>query len=157
MILEGTILRGRSFDPIEGRVVVEDGQITAIEEAAARSDDVILPAFVNAHTHLGDSIAKEAGQGLSLEELVAPPDGLKHRLLAEASQDEIAAAIERSLSFMQAGGTGACIEFREGGLDGVRAIQDAKQGLDIEPVVLGRESIEAMEAADGFGASGAED
>ncbi|MFT4923753.1 MAG: cytosine/adenosine deaminase-related metal-dependent hydrolase, partial [Haloarculaceae archaeon] len=42
-------------------------------------------------------------------------------------------------------------------LDGVRAIQDAKQGLDIEPVVLGRESIEAMEAADGFGASGAED
>jgi cytosine/adenosine deaminase-related metal-dependent hydrolase len=159
MLLEGTILRGREFEPIEGRVVVEEGEIVAIEEGEARSDDIILPAFVNAHTHIGDSIAKEAGGGLSLDELVAPPDGLKHQLLRAASRAEKVDAMRRSLQFMQDGGTTACIEFREGGVSGVEAIEEAAHGLDIEPVILGREEVAAMEldAAAGFGASGARD
>lgn len=157
MILEGTVLRGRKFEPIEGRVIVEDGEIRDIEQHETYSEDVILPAFVNAHTHIGDSIAKESGDGLSLEELVAPPDGLKHRLLAEAGRDELVAAMERTLTFMQSAGTGAFVEFREGGLEGVRAIESALDGIDIESVLLGRETVEAMQAADGFGASGAND
>ena len=157
MLLEGTILRGRSFEPVEGRVVVEDGQIVAIEEGTARSDDIILPAFVNAHTHVGDSIAKEAGEGLTLEELVAPPDGLKHRLLAEATTEEMVAAIERTLAFMVESGTGSFVDFREGGVDGVEVLQRATEGFDIESVILGRETTEAMQRGDGFGASGAND
>jgi cytosine/adenosine deaminase-related metal-dependent hydrolase len=154
---EGTILRGREFEPVEGRVVVEDGAIAAIEEASTHSDDIVLPAFVNAHTHIGDSIAKEAGGGLSLEELVAPPDGLKHRLLRAASREEKVVAMRRSLQFMVDSGTASCIEFREGGVEGVDAFEQAAQGLDIDPVLLGRETVEAMEASDGFGASGASD
>jgi cytosine/adenosine deaminase-related metal-dependent hydrolase len=157
MILEGTILRGRDFDPVEGRVVVEDGTITAVEEASVDSTDIVLPAFVNAHTHIGDSIAKEAGAGLSLDDLVAPPDGLKHRLLRQASAEEKVSAMRRSLQYMQAGGQAAFLEFREGGVDGVDAIDRALDGLDIEGVVLGRETAEAMEVSDGFGASGARD
>ncbi|EMA21215.1 amidohydrolase family protein [Haloarcula amylolytica] len=157
MILEGTILTGRSFEAVEGRVVVEDGEIAAVEETAVDSDDIVVPAFVNAHTHIGDSIAKEAGEGLSLEELVAPPDGLKHRLLRDASRDELVAAMARTLSFMEQSGTGAFIEFREGGVEGVRAIQDALAGSDLDSVILGRETTDAMELADGFGASGAND
>ncbi len=157
MILQGTILTGRSFEAIEGRVVVENGQIAAVEETAVDSDDIVVPAFVNAHTHIGDSIAKEAGEGLSLEELVAPPDGLKHRLLRDASRDELVAAMARTLSFMEQSGTGAFIEFREGGVEGVRAIQDALAGSDLDSVILGRETTDAMELADGFGASGAND
>jgi len=157
MELEGIVLRGRSFDPVEGRVVIEDGEIVAVEETSTDSDDVILPAFVNAHTHLGDSIAKEAGGGLTLEELVAPPDGLKHRLLDAADRDELVAGMRRSLRFMRSTGTGTCIEFREGGVEGVEQLQDAADGLDVEPVILGRETTDAMEASDGFGASGAND
>jgi len=157
MRLEGTILRGRSFEPVEGRVIIEDGAIATVEEAAVDSSDIILPAFVNAHTHIGDSIAKEAGEGLTLEELVAPPDGLKHRLLAAASHGELVAAMRRTMGFMERAGTAAFIEFREGGVEGVRAIEEAGEGFDVEPVVLGRESAAAMEAADGFGASGAAD
>ncbi|SEO68512.1 Cytosine/adenosine deaminase [Halogranum amylolyticum] len=157
MILEGTVLRGRDFEPVEGRVVVEDGTVVDVEEATVDSTDIVLPAFVNAHTHIGDSIAKEAGAGLSLDELVAPPDGLKHRLLRQASAEEMIAAMRRSLQYMQAGGQAAFVEFREGGVDGVDAIRRALDGLDVEGVVLGRETPEAMEAADGFGASGARD
>jgi cytosine/adenosine deaminase-related metal-dependent hydrolase len=157
MIVEGTVLRGRELEPVEGRVVVEEGEIRAVEECQTYSDSVILPAFVNAHTHIGDSIAKEAGAGLSLDELVAPPDGLKHRLLRAADRAELVEGMRRSLKLMQRGGTAACVEFREGGVEGVEAIREAAAGLDLEPVILGRETEDAMHASDGFGASGARD
>jgi cytosine/adenosine deaminase-related metal-dependent hydrolase len=160
----GVVLRGRELEPIEGRVVVEDGRVAAVEEAGSgevggASDRIVLPAFVNAHTHLGDSIAKEAGAGLTLDELVAPPDGLKHRLLRAADREELVGAMARSLRVMAAGGTGSFVEFREGGVDGVAAVRDALAAVEHppRPVVLGRESRAAMEAADGFGASGARD
>lgn len=155
--LSGTILLGREFDPVDGHVVIENGTIAAIEEGPTDSTDLILPAFVNAHTHIGDSIAKEAGRGMTLDELVAPPDGLKHRLLREASEEELVVAMRRSLRYMQSSGTGAFVEFREGGVEGVRVLSQAMEGLEIDSVVLGRESAEAMEASDGFGASGARD
>ena len=157
MILEGTILRGPSFEPVEGRVVVEAGTITAVEEEAVESTDIVVPAFVNAHTHVGDSIAKEAGAGLDLEELVAPPDGLKHRLLRTAAPERLVEAMRHSLRFMESTGTAAFLDFREGGVEGVKALEQAVSGLDIEAVVLGRETVEAMERGDGFGASGAAD
>ncbi|GAA0454975.1 amidohydrolase family protein [Halococcus dombrowskii] len=157
MEIEGTILRGHEFEPIEGRIVVEDGRIEAIEETTTDVDRIVSPAFVNAHTHIGDSIAKEAGGGLNLDELVAPPDGLKHRLLREASHEELVAAMERTIQFMHDGGTAAFCEFREGGVDGVRAIEDALTDVPVDATVLGRESIAAMDASDGFGASGARD
>ncbi len=153
----GTILRGREFEPIEGRIVVEDGRIAAIEETPVESSDIIVPAFVNAHTHIGDSIAKEAGGGLSLQELVAPPDGLKHRLLRAASREELVTAMRQSLEYMQRGGTAACLDFREGDVDGVRMLEDAATGLDVDALAFARGSIDAMHAGDGFGASGAND
>lgn len=157
MIVEGTVLRGPDFDPVEGRVVLSDGRIEAVEEAPVESDSIILPAFVNAHTHLGDSIAKEAGAGLSLEKLVAPPDGLKHRLLRTASRERMVEAMHRSMKFMIATGTGAFIDFREGGIDGLEALVEAAGSLAIEPIILGRDEPGVIERSNGYGASGAAD
>ena len=164
MHLEGTVLVGRSFEPVEGRVVVADGEIVRVEARETDSDDVILPTFVNAHTHIGDSIAKEAGEGLSLDELVAPPDGLKHRLLRAANREETVAAMARTLRYMESTGTGTFLEFREGGVDGVAALRDALAGASVEfdergidPVVFGRGAPAVLDVADGFGASGARD
>ena len=164
MHLEGTILVGTDFEPVEGRVVVADGEIVRIEEEAVDGDDVILPAFVNAHTHIGDSIAKEAGEGLSLDELVAPPDGLKHRLLRSTSHAEKVAAMARTLRYMESTGTGTFIEFREGGIPGIAALRDALagEGVDfegrlIDAVALGRDDPDVLSVADGYGASGARD
>ena len=164
MHLEGTVLTGPEFEPVEGRVVVADGEIVRIEEREVDGDGVILPAFVNAHTHIGDSIAKEAGEGLSLDALVAPPDGLKHRLLRAASHEEKVAAMARTLRYMESTGTGTFLEFREGGVEGVAALRDAVAGEGvefgaraIEPVVFGRDDPDVLSVADGYGASGARD
>ncbi|ELZ05629.1 amidohydrolase [Natrialba chahannaoensis JCM 10990] len=156
----GTILCGREFTPVEGRIIIDDdGRIEAIEEASVDSTDIILPAFVNGHTHIGDSIAKEAGGGLSLEELVAPPDGLKHRLLRAASREELVAAMTTSLEFMHRSGTAACLEFREGDVAGVAMLREAVTAADgaVDALAFARGSIDAMHAGDGFGASGAND
>jgi cytosine/adenosine deaminase-related metal-dependent hydrolase len=164
MHLEGTILVGETFEPVDGRVVVDDGEIVRIEEESVESDDVVLPAFVNAHTHIGDSVAKEAGEGLSLDELVAPPAGLKPRILRSASREELVAAMARTLRYMESTGTGTFLEFREGGVDGVAALRDAVAGggvavgeRAIDPVVFGRDDPDVLSVADGYGASGARD
>ena len=157
MNVEGTVLVGPDFEPVEGRVVVENGEIQAIEETETGSDSIVLPAFVNAHTHIGDSIAKEAGGGLSLDELVAPPDGLKHRLLRSTDRTTKVDAMSRTLQLMEQTGTAAFLEFREGGVDGVEMLHDALARREIDPVIFGRETEAAMEAGDGFGASGARD
>lgn len=157
MMIEGTILQGDEFEPIEGRVVIEDGEISAIEEADSSDSNLICPAFINAHTHIGDSIAKEAGAGLSLEELVAPPDGLKHRLLRQADRTTHLRAIRHSIRFMEASGTAAFLDFREGGVEGVELLQEAATDLDPRPIILARETEAAMKLGDGFGASSARD
>lgn len=157
MTVEGTVLRGPNFRAMEGRVVVEDGTIVAIEEAAVESEDIVLPAFVNAHTHLGDSIAKEAGRGLELEALVGPPDGLKHQLLAAASEAEQIEGMRRSLSFMQRSGTGVVMDFREEGIAGVKALHRATKGFELTVQAYGRGDPGVLSVAHGYGASGAHD
>ena len=157
MIFEGQLVVGEEFRAVEGRVVIEDGEILAVEETPVESEDIVFPAFINAHTHVGDSIAKEAGRGHTLEALVAPPDGLKHQLLAESSRAAQITAMGRSLRFMQSTGTAAFLDFREQGVEGVTALQEAATGLDIKPVIFGREDPAVLEIADGFGASGAND
>ena len=154
---EGTVLAGRSFDAIRGRVVVEDGRITAVERADVSSTDIVLPAFVNAHTHIGDSVAKEAAVGLPLEEAVAPPNSLKHRRLAAADRADLVAAIRRTLRLMEQTGTGALLDFRESGVDGARALREAARPSAVEAFVFGSGDESVLEVADGYGASGAND
>ncbi|MFB6161841.1 MAG: amidohydrolase family protein [Halococcoides sp.] len=157
MHLSGTLLVGEDFDPVEGRLHIEDGEIASIERRSVESDRIVMPAFVNAHTHLGDSIAKEAGEGLSLDELVAPPDGLKHRLLRTADDATLVAAMARSIAFMERAGTAATLEFREGGRAGVDLLERALAGQALQAVVFGRGDPGVVAVSDGYGASGAAD
>jgi cytosine/adenosine deaminase-related metal-dependent hydrolase len=154
---EGTILTGRSFDPIQGRVVVDDGRITAVEETATAATDIILPAFVNAHTHIGDSVAKEAGVGMGLQAAVAPPDSEKHRRLAATSHADLVSAMRRTLRFMNQTGTAAHLDFRESGAAGATALREAAAETATDAFIFGSGPPSVLDIADGYGASGAND
>lgn len=154
---EGTVLAGESFDPVRGRVVVEGDRITAVEETDTGSTDLILPAFVNAHTHVGDSVAKEAAVGQSLAEAVAPPGSTKHGRLAAADRSTLVGEMRRTLQFMEQTGTASFLDFREGGVEGTRLLREAARERAIDPFVFGSGPPAVLDVADGFGASGAND
>ena len=48
---------------------------------------LMIPGLINSHIHIGDSCAKEKGYNKNLTEVVAPPHGIKHRLLRETPLD----------------------------------------------------------------------
>jgi cytosine/adenosine deaminase-related metal-dependent hydrolase len=136
-------------------IIIENGIITAIEDNPHAPALWICPAFFNAHTHLGDTVAMDCSTDGDLEALVTPPDGLKHRLLAAASRDELKHGMRASMKDMIAGGTAGCADFREGGREGVTALVDAALGLPFRPLIFGREGGEFV--ADGLGISSARD
>lgn len=124
----------------EGAVHFQGGTITEVARKAegdVQTKGLILPGFVNAHTHLGDAVVLEEPRG-SLDEVVAPPDGLKFRRLQAASQEELTAAIRGVLRRMLRSGTTASLDFREGGQPGLTALKEAASGLPVDVAAYGR-------------------
>ena len=125
-----------------GGVTIDDGVIVDVERTPGRALDargLILPAFTNAHTHAGDAVVRQELAG-NVEELVAPPHGLKHRVLARASDAAVVAASRDYLERMARGGTQAFWDFREMGLRGIRQLYEAALGLPLRPKIFGRPS-----------------
>ncbi|MFB6282506.1 MAG: amidohydrolase family protein [Halobacteria archaeon] len=159
-IVEGRIIHvtaDRDVEVLEGEVVVEEDRVSEINEKEVGSRDVVMPALVNAHTHIGDSLAKTRGRGLSLEDLVAPPDGLKHRILRNSSREAKVEAMSRTVEWMRSAGIGSFVDFREGGVEGVEDLRDAVSGSGVRGFGMGRGPPEVLEVADGYGASGSRD
>jgi cytosine/adenosine deaminase-related metal-dependent hydrolase len=155
LIISGHALLGEDLEAQPVDIVIEQGRITAIEDNPRAPNIWICPAFFNAHTHLADTIAMDCGSTGDLASLVTPPDGLKHRLLAQASRQDLVRAMRRSMEGMIHAGTAGCADFREGGKPGVRALNEASEGLKFDPVILGRDGGDAV--ANGLGISSTRD
>jgi len=177
-VISGTIIAGPELDPIEGYICVKNGIITEIGEEHTYSANIIAPCFVNAHTHLGDSVCKDPLMGTvsgfrvqkDLDSLVKPPDGLKHRILRETSYKTLIQYIRKSLLDIIETGTCAFADFREGGVVGLAALNKALEGLDLHSLIFGRptepqlppgvvlaEIKRVLLHSDGLGISGAND
>ncbi len=153
--VSGLALVGEDLLPSRVDIFIEDGTITAVEENRNVPEVWVCPAFFNAHTHLGDTIAMDCGAGGDLAALVTPPDGLKHRLLAAATRDDLVAGMRSSIRGMIAGGTAGCADFREGGTGGVAALRESVRGLPFRTCIFGRGGGETV--AEGLGISSARD
>lgn len=157
--LQGTIIYGDDFEPLDGTITIEDGIIKEIEKKKINSDTIIAPCFVNAHTHIGDSVIKDPPY-LPLAELVQPPDGLKHRILERTSTGDIVASMKATIHDMIRTGTCAFMDFREGGSAGVKALNDALSGSQIEAKSFGRpmgNDMSYLDSCDGTGLSSTSD
>lgn len=144
-IANGIILKGHDLQPVRENIVVNDGKIIEIGKEAREGKiidvegAVVCPSFINGHIHIGDSIIKDEGYGLSLSEMVKPPNGIKHTALSNASDDELIDAMRKSMKEMVESGTTHFIDYREGGLKGVKLLKKASADLPIKPIILGRD------------------
>jgi cytosine/adenosine deaminase-related metal-dependent hydrolase len=154
-LVRGTALLGQELEVRSVTLVVRDGVIAAIEEEKDEQGPWICPAFFNAHTHLGDTVAMDLPVSGSLEEMVTPPDGMKHRILAATPPGRLIEAMRASMSAMQESGTGGFADFREGGASGVGHLRAASNGFPGKVFIFGREGGEQV--ADGLGISSARD
>ncbi|UCG70482.1 MAG: amidohydrolase family protein, partial [Thermoplasmata archaeon] len=121
----------------QGHLGFEDGIIEEMgkgpkKEALAKG--IIIPTFVNTHTHIGDSVVQEEIKG-TIEEIVAPPDGMKHRILRETPKEAMIEAMRLVTQRMLLSGIGFFTDFREGGIEGVdlfkEALMDSPMGFKV--------------------------
>ncbi|MFX1281139.1 MAG: amidohydrolase family protein [Promethearchaeota archaeon] len=117
---------------------------------------LLIPGLINSHVHIGDSFAKEIGINKELNEIVAPPFGLKHQLLRQTSQEIIRFGIEKAILEMFSSGITCFIDFREGGIEGVSLLRKILEKTPINCRIYGRFMDESeigliFELADGVG------
>lgn len=146
-IANGLVLKGIDLNPAKENIVIDDeNRIIEISSDAREgeiidaSGKILCPRFINAHTHIGDSIIKDEGDGLSLDEVVKPPHGIKHIALESASDDELIDAMRESMWDMYNLGISHFIDYREGGLEGVKLLKEAAKDIPITPIILARDS-----------------
>jgi cytosine/adenosine deaminase-related metal-dependent hydrolase len=144
-ISNGIILKGQDLFPSKENIVVDDGKIIEISKDAKEGriidvdGAVVCPSFINGHIHIGDSIIKDEGYGLTLSEMVKPPNGVKHVALGNASDEDLTEAMKESMWEMVKSGTTHFIDYREGGIKGVKLLKEASKDIPIKPIILGRD------------------
>ncbi|KYK27315.1 hypothetical protein AYK20_08320 [Thermoplasmatales archaeon SG8-52-1] len=140
--VSGEILTDNKFK--KGYLTFENGVIIEIGIGNPPKKPIykglIVPTFVNAHTHIGDSFIKDKKIELpkDIEKLVKPPNGLKHKLLREVSDEEIIKGMEKSISIMLKSGTGHFCDFRENGILGISQFKAAIHKWNIKSLILSR-------------------
>jgi cytosine/adenosine deaminase-related metal-dependent hydrolase len=99
---------------------------------------LVVPGFINAHTHIADSIGKDIAVGGRLDAQVHPVFGAKKKILQKSPPEQLAAMIRSSAYSMLQKGITTFADFREGGPDGVRLLKGALDGMPIKCIALGR-------------------
>jgi cytosine/adenosine deaminase-related metal-dependent hydrolase len=162
--VSGRLLTRDGF--VDGYVSFEAGKVVEVGEGKARSavaEGIITPTLVDAHTHLLDAVVP-VDLTMSLEELMAPPNGLKHRTLRKADPETLARSLVRLGNFMRSRGVSSYIDFREGGKEGATLLSKARGvpqahilgrplGLDFKKAEVNA----ILSAGDGIGVSSVSD
>jgi len=119
LVVSGYVYKDGKF--FEGTVYIDEGIIKGVTRGINRDASikgVIIPKPHNAHVHLLDYIAKDATEERDLIRLVAPPNGVKHRVLREASDDMLKNALSIARALAEKYHLGLVTEFRELGKRG---------------------------------------
>lgn len=126
-------IRGGEFAEVAPRLEPEPG-----EESADCSGALLVPGFVNAHTHVGDSVAKDAAAGADADGRIHPVHGAKRRILRATPPGLLADLMRATCRLMLSGGTTTFADFREGGREGALLLRGAARDIPIRAVILGR-------------------
>ena len=99
---------------------------------------LLLPGFINAHTHIGDSIGKDFTINSSVDQRIHPVFGIKSKILKNTSSENLSNFMRNTCHSMIRKGITTFVDFRESGIDGVLLLKNAINGIPIRAVILGR-------------------
>jgi len=140
--IQGKILTEQGFK--SGYILLKNTENPTIHfgksSKSSAQKSLIIPTFVNAHTHIGDTFIRRKNISLphNLEQLVAPPNGLKHTLLNKTDDHEIYLGIVHGLQELQEEGISTFIDFRENGINGIKLLKKSLDKSPLKSIILGR-------------------
>jgi cytosine/adenosine deaminase-related metal-dependent hydrolase len=183
VIANASLFLGKELEFVErGYIDIDNGVIKSAGAGDYRGRGkqldakgfLVMPGFVNAHTHIADSIGKDIAASSGLDGRVHPVFGAKKKILEKSRPEHLKAFVRNSAISMLKKGIVAFADFREGGPEGVKLLREAVAGLPIKCVALGRvdyysspneaaglpedvvaKAKQVLKIADGLGISGA--
>lgn len=99
---------------------------------------LLVPGFINMHTHIGDSIAKDVTLSGTVDNKIHPVLGAKQRILKQSNPEHLISFMKNTCHSMIRKGITTFVDFREGGSYGVVLLQKALEHKPIRGVILGR-------------------
>ena len=147
------------------------------EESVDCEGLLMIPGFINAHTHIGDSVGKDISLNNTVDEKIHPVFGVKSKILKNTSKEILGNFMKNTCHSMLRKGITTFVDFREGGLDGVILLKKVLKDVPLRSIILGRmefyqnakeikknslfpsakysELFELLKKCDGIGVSGA--
>ena len=148
LIKNASVLLGKELQYIENtNIKIQNQRFKRIQQniGASSNEEVvdcrgllIIPGFVNCHTHIGDSIGKDITLNSSVDNRIHPVFGAKTKILNGTNKDTLEAFMTHSCISMIQKGITTFVDFREGGLDGILILKNVLRNLPIRSVILGR-------------------
>ncbi len=99
---------------------------------------LLIPGFINAHTHIGDSIGKDVTLNSSVDKKIHPVFGAKSKILKNTSEENLANFMKNTCHSMIQKGITTFVDFREGGFNGVALLKKVLSDVPLRSIILGR-------------------
>jgi cytosine/adenosine deaminase-related metal-dependent hydrolase len=148
LIKNASVLLGKELDfVLQTNIRIQDQRFKQIqanirtntkEEYIDCEGLLMIPGFVNCHTHIGDSIAKDITLNSSVDKRIHPISGAKTKILKNTDKKYLASFMKNSCQSMLNKGITTFVDFREGGIEGVLLLKQILSDLPIRSVILGR-------------------
>ena len=143
-IKNARVLCGDNMEVRRTNIVIDEKEIVELSDRVEKgrivdgNGCIAAPSLINSHVHIGDSVAKDVGDGEPIDKIVKPPNGIKHRILSETSPEYMIKAMQSSMEYMLKTGTTTFVDFREGGFEGINVLKKASKNIPIRRIILGR-------------------
>ena len=143
-----SLLLGKELEFIsKTNVQIQNGRFKRIQpniKPSGKEDSIdcegllLIPGFINAHTHIGDSIGKDVTLESSVDKKIHPVFGAKSKILKNTPPETLSNFMKNTCHSMIRKGMTTFVDFREGGLDGVILLKKTLSEIPIRSVILGR-------------------
>lgn len=135
-----SMLYGEDLDYEEYSIGIVKGRFTSEKDKPIINGEglLMIPAFINSHTHIGDSIAKDIGLHYGFDHAINPIFGIKKKILEKSNKEHLLTFMRNSILSMLKKGITTFVDFREGGLEGIKLLKLANIHINARAIILGR-------------------